>query len=154
MKLPIHALFLATLLLSAAGCASYAPIAAETPTLTLPKAEERSSRLGLKVVFPAGDYVPDFANQHGTFYLAPSSVMFSNVGMHTPMRGGLFIPVIGAKDQRQAAWKQLSSDDALGGLLSSGTPSIYTYPLDQPLPFSRKMAKPTEPASSSGAGSL
>ena len=147
MKNPLRPLLLATALLSAAGCASYVPTAVEATTLTVTKTEERSARLGLKIVFPAGDYVPDFSNKHGTFYLAPSSVIFSSVGIHTPMRGGIFIPAIGAKDQRQAAWKQLSSGDALGGILSSGTPSIYTYPLDQPVTFSRKVANLVEPAS-------
>ena len=152
MKNSLRSLLLATTLLSAAGCATYVPLASNTPPLTLTRTEERSSDLGLKVLFPAGDYVADFANKDGTFYLAPASVMFSNFGTHTPMRGGIFIPAIGAKDQRQAAWKQLASDDAIGGLLSSGVPSIHLYPPHQPVPFAQNRLAQGQPVAASRAG--
>lgn len=147
MKTSLRTLLLSLTLLSAAGCAHYVPLTAGTPTLTLPQATERSSRLGLKVNFPAGDYVADFANQDGIFYLAPSSVMFSNLGIHNPMRGGLFIPTAGAKDQRQSAWKQDLLVDTMGGLLAVGAPSIHLYPLDQPVLLTKKPANPESPVS-------
>jgi hypothetical protein len=145
MKLSVCALLTALSTFSFVGCASYVPIATGTPTLVLSKPEQRSSRLGLKIALPAGDYIPDFANENGIFYLAPTSVMFSNLGMNNPLRGGVYVPSPGAKDQRQAAWAQISTPGGLTGIISSGSSSIYTYPLDQPVSFSVKSANPPSP---------
>lgn len=128
-----------------ASCSTVVGIPEGTPTLTLAKPEERSAALGLKILLPAGDYLPDFANADGVFYVAPTSVIFSNLGIRNPLRGGVFVPYPTAKNQRQKAWTQLSDAGSISGLLGSGSSSLQTYPLDRPVSFEKKPIQSSQP---------
>lgn len=117
-----------------AGCMSFSAAPASAPVLSLAAAEARTSRGGRAITFPAGDYVPNFANAKGVFYLAPSWVRFQELNIGTGRRGGVFIPFATAKNQKQSAWAEVFGPNARGML---GT-SIYTYPLETPLPLREK----------------
>ncbi len=119
------------------GCASFRPVAAGTPVITLATAEERAIRLGARVTLPAGDYVPDFASDDGTYYLAPSSVMVRSLGINAPMRGGLFVPDPAKKARKQAAWVQHAPSLITGGALG-GSPAMEFYTLDEPIKYTVK----------------
>jgi hypothetical protein len=137
MRSVMKVLVLAACVLFSAGCATITSVPAGTPVLMLAQKEERAGSWGLKFAFPAGAYLPDFANEGGIYYSAPTSVIFTSLGVSTPFRGGVFIPHRGAKDQRQAAWSY-GRGDAVGGLFTAGDTGVHTYRFDTPIVFSGK----------------
>ena len=89
---------------------------------------------GLKVDFPKGVYAPDFQTDEGTYYLAPTKIIWNALGTHRPRRGGLFIPHPGSKDQRQASW--LDQEEGSGGLLgSAATSSTRLWRFEDSVPY-------------------
>jgi hypothetical protein len=145
MKAAAKALILTAGILFSAGCSTITSIPTGTPALTLAQKEERTGNWGLKFTFPAGDYLPDFASEKGIFYIAPTSVIFTSLGVNTPFRGGIFVPHRGAKDQRQAAWSY-GRGDAVGGLFTAGDTGVHSYRYDLPIRFLEKPNKGPEPA--------
>lgn len=148
MKLNVT-LVLAALLL--ASCAtSYRPPPSGTAIISITKPEERKVRAGVRVLLPAGDYLPDLASDDGIYYLARSSVILANPIYQTPGRGGLFVPHPATKDQRHAVWIQIGSG---GGLivspLSTGAQSTHLYPFAEPVSFSVKSQVSKVPSPSS-----
>src|SRR5438105_6471029 len=95
------------------GCKSVQPIAGNTPSIAVKTPQHRPTVLGGSVDFPAGIYAPDFQTDQGIYYLAPTKLVVSGLGMHRPKRGGLFVPHSNALDQRQAMW--LDQEEGSGG---------------------------------------
>lgn len=116
----------------AVGCESVQPVAANTPSIILKKAENRSRAFGSSVDFPAGVYAPDFQTDEGIYYMAPTKLIFNGMGIHRPQGGGLFVAHPKSSDQRQGAWVD-------------GTSTVYsstwTYRFDEPIRFE---IQPTE----------
>jgi hypothetical protein len=54
----------------------------------------------LSITFPAGIYTPAFQSSDGTYYQAPSSLIFDN----DAKSGGIFIPFRHNKDQKMSGW--------------------------------------------------
>lgn len=143
MKAAANALILAAVILFSAGCSTVTSVPADTPALTLAQKEERTGSWGLKFTFPAGEYRPDFASESGIFYIAPTSVIFTSLGISTPFRGGVFVPHRGAKDQSQAAWSY-GRGDAVGGLFTAGDTRVHSYRYVTPILFLEKPKKAPE----------
>jgi hypothetical protein len=118
-----------------AGCESVQPIAENTPSIVIKKPEHRAMNLaGLNVDFPAGVYAPDFQTVEGTYYLAPTKLIWNALGTHRPRRGGIFIPHSDAKNQEQASW--LDQEEDAGGLFGAGTSSTTRlWRFIDPVPF-------------------
>jgi len=133
-------LFACFVVVLSGGCASIQPVPTGTKAIVLGTPETRPVGLS-KGVLPAGEYLPDFQTEHGIYYLAPSSIITSGLGLSSASRGGLFVPFPSNKDQRQGIWLQLGSGGtAIGTLLnaSSGGTSTYLYRFDVAVPFTSK----------------
>ena len=77
---------------------------------------------GLNTIqFPRGVYEPDFTTREGVYYRSPSHLGESALGIHTVMRGGLYIPNSSDSDKSQGAW--FDQQESAGGLLSFGLSS-------------------------------
>jgi hypothetical protein len=105
--------YLNVLLLSlcylAIGCKSVQPVAPDEPSILIKNQVTRTSGLS-EITFPACIYTPDFQTEDGTYYLA-SKKMFGGFrsARARPFRGGLFLPKIGAENQKQACWDEQQS---------------------------------------------
>src|SRR5438093_664100 len=97
----------------AVGCKSVQQIGANTPAIVIKQPEHRPTVLGGSVEFPVGIYSPDFQTDKGVYYLAPTKLVVSGLGMHRPKRGGLFVPHPNDSDQRQAMWLDQESTTRL-----------------------------------------
>jgi hypothetical protein len=142
-----------------AGCESVQPIAENTPSIVIKKPQHRPTILGGSVDFPVGVYAPDFKTVEGTYYKAPTMIIWNALGTHRPRRGGLFIPVPISPDQkvievttsstknaknanrktlvngdlRQGAWLDQEEDSSLFGAGASSTTRLWRF--DEPVPY-------------------
>lgn len=124
------------------GCVAntFTTVLNDTVAITLVNTEERAIRMGGEATLPAGDYLPDFVSDEGVFYLAPTSVTIRSLGVAFPARGGLFVPHASRPKMKQAAWIRLPLGRLIGGVLSSDTSGIESYPFDEPVKYTSKQS--------------
>jgi len=109
------------------GCESVQPISANTQSIILKTPEHRPTVLGGSVDFPVGVYAPDFQTVEGTYYKAPTMIIWNALGTHRPRRGGLFIPRPDAKDKEQGAWLDQEEDSGLLSMGASSTTRLWRF---------------------------
>jgi hypothetical protein len=116
------------------GCKSVQLADSSIKPIVLKETYQRVSK-GLNTIqFPAGIYQPDFTTKDGVYYRATTHLATSSLGIHTLMRGGLYIPNSSDSDQRQGAW--FDQQEGSGGLLTFGmTSPKRTFRFKEPIPF-------------------
>ena len=133
MKTRFLPVWLLALTLVVSGCKSVQPIADNEPSIFIQKTEHRKTGMGGSVDLPKGVYVPDFQTDKGIYYLAPTKIILGALGMHRPVRGGLFVPHKKNPDQRQAMWQDQQENS---GLLTAGASSTTRiWHLDSPVNY-------------------
>jgi hypothetical protein len=116
------------------GCESVQLPDSSIKPIVLKQSYQRVSRGLATIQFPAGVYEPDFTTQDGVYYRAPSHLVDSALGIHTLMRGGLYIPNSSDFDMRQGAW--FDQQEGSGGALTFGLSSPKnTYRFENPIPY-------------------
>lgn len=114
------------------GCKSVSPVWDDTTSIVLKRPQHRSIMMG-SVDFPAGVYAPDFQTDKGTYYLAPTKLVVSGLGMRRPKRGGLFVP-FDKSNGKQGMW--LDQEEGSGGLIIAGaTSTTRLWKFDEPILF-------------------
>ncbi len=127
-------LYLFLILSMCCGCESVKLADSSIKPIVLTGQYQRVSN-GLNTIqFPAGVYEPDFTTKEGVYYRAPTHLGEAALGIHTVMRGGLYIPNSSDSDKRQGAW--FDQQESAGGLLSFGLSSPKrTFRFKEPILF-------------------
>jgi hypothetical protein len=102
------------LLVGLTGCTT-ARLATSTQSIVLPFDEVRKVTGG-EVHFPRGLYRPAFYTDKGVYYKTDLNILVTGFGVSTIKRGGLFVPHVSYKDQRQGYWTDNQETGGFGAM--------------------------------------
>src|SRR5438477_6998555 len=100
MRSGIRFIAVLLVLLCLAGCTAVTPAGPGERAVVLRQNEVRKCYGFVTAQIPAGKYEPSYRTAAGTFYQCPTKIIWG----YNPTSGGIFIPVAGSTDQRQAVW--------------------------------------------------